>query len=419
MDSNQRRVKREQRLRQARLAALIAGIAALSVIGLQFAGVINLRFQAPVPPTIAPATATPSRTPTSAQVTRTPPGSEATIGATLTAENPGTPADAWAAAVLNRALPLLQEEQPTGEGLAWWQNQDLHGMLAITGDTILVGDAIANASNLLALTVEIPEPGAPSRLMTVGRIDWQGGALHLTLAAERLDEPVSQWLLSGVDLPVAIRALVVEATNRELYLQAAYSEQPGREAQIVLIGAASVNMTATPTATATSPNETPRPTLTPTLTRTPTPTREPEAFMGRVLAELLGPVLETTPDMSNSDISTLMTKHPWAGVLTWTESGPAIAGRSIPLTAADTLYLYAADPDLTNTERWLVVTTDGNITHLPEEQIIFQGRRLDEILYWLVRDAGERNGQLVVTFDDFGTRQAVTVVGFKPFSSSS
>lgn len=420
MDSDRQRVKRERRLRQARLVVLLVGIAALSVLGLRLAGVVGQPFPtAASSPTVPVVSATSTRQPTPVRVTRTPPGSEPTLSVTLTSETPGTPADAWAAALLDKAMPILQEGQLSGEGLAWWQNQDLHGTLAITGSTILVGDAIADASGLLALTVEVPEPGAPSRLMTLGRIDWQGGALHLTIATANPDEPAPQWLLSSVDFPVAIRALVVEATEREMYLRAAYSEQPGREAQIVLVGIETIGITPSPSARPTESGQTPPPTATSAPTRTATPTREPEAFMGRVLAERLAPILDSTPDMTNSDISTLMTRHPWAGVLTWTESGPFIAGRSIPLAAADTLYLYAADPNLTNAERWLVATTDGSTTHLPEEQIIFQGRRLDEILYWLVREAGEHNGQLVVTFDDFGARQAVTVVGFKPFSESS
>ena len=418
MDSDRHRIKREKRLRRIQAVALVFGIAVLTMIGLRLAGVIDLPFQNESSPTVEAPSPIPSREPTLVPATNIPPTSEATIGATLTSQGPGTPADAWASAVLDRALPVLTDNLPPADGLAWWQNSDLQGALAITGNMVLVGDAIADARNLLALTVSIPDPGAPNRLMDVGRIDWQGGALHLTVTADLPDEPEPQWLLSGVDFPVAITALVVEADKREVHLQAAFSEQPGREAQIVLVGVESMFASPTLTLTATSANETPRPTLTPTLTRTPTPTREPEPYMGRVLAALLDPILETLPDLTNGDVSTLMTVHPWAGTLTWTESGPLIAGRSIPLAAADTLYLYAADLDLTNTERWLVATTDGNTTHLPEEQIIFQGRRLDEILYWLVRRAGETDGQLVVTFDDFGTRQAITVVGFKPFSES-
>jgi len=418
MDSDRRRVRRARHLRQIRAAALVIGIAALVVIGLRLADMIELPFQVEPSPTAEPASATPSREPASVPITRTPPASEVTLGVTLTPQGPGTPADAWAAAVLDRALPVLMENQPSGDGLAWWQNPDLQGTLAFTGNTVLVGDAIADARNLLGLTVDIPEMGAPNRLVNVGRIDWQGGALHLTIAADQPEENESQWLLSGVDFPVAIMALVVEADERDIHLRAAYSEQPGREAQIVLVGVEPMTTTSTPTMTVTAFDEMPRPSLTPTFTRTPTPTREPEAYMGRVLDTLLDPLLETMLNMTNNDVSTLMILHPWAGVLTWTESGPFIAGRSIPLVAANTLYLYAADPDLTNTERWLIATTDGNTTHLLEEQTIFQGNRLDEILYWLVRRAGESNGQLVVTFDDFGTRQAITIVGFKPFSES-
>lgn len=419
MDSERQRIKRERSIRALQALTLAAGIAALAIIGFSQAGIIAIPTASG--PTAIPSSPSPSTdsSATRPAITRTVPGSESTLGATLSPGGPGTPADPWAEAILDRILPLLTGSPPSGDGLAWWQNSDLQGRLAITGDTVLIGDAITDTRGLLLIRIDAVDPTAPNRLLNVGTVDWQGGALHLTVVSDFSDQTGSQWLLSSTDVSVAIRALVVRATEREVRLLTAYSEQPGREAQLVLVGIEPLTSTATPTLRPTDPEETVHPTPTLLATRTPTATRVPEAYMGRVLAEKLDPVIDSVPTLNATDVSRATTEHPWAGELTWTENGPAIGGRAIPILAADTLYLYAAAPDRTDATRWLIATTDGQITRLPEEQIIFQGQRLNEILFWLVRRAGEREGQLVVTFDDFGIRQAVTVVGFKPFDSNS
>jgi hypothetical protein len=44
---------------------------------------------------------------------------------------------------------------------------------------------------------------------------------------------------------------------------------------------------------------------------------------------------------------------------------------------------------------------------------------MEEIVYWIVIHAAERGGQMLVAYDDYGQRQAITIIGFRPFPSST
>jgi len=68
--------------------------------------------------------------------------------------------------------------------------------------------------------------------------------------------------------------------------------------------------------------------------------------------------------------------------------------------------------------RFLRALYDGQTTRLPDEQVYFQGQRMNEILYWMARRATERGGRLIVSYDDFGAMQVITVVGFEQLNPS-
>ena len=100
----------------------------------------------------------------------------------------------------------------------------------------------------------------------------------------------------------------------------------------------------------------------------------------------------------------------------WTDTGPTLNGQTMSVDQASELNFYALAPsDPAGTvSTFLKVVYNGSITRLPEKQIYFQGQRMEEILFWLVTHAAERDGQLRIAYDDFGAKQAITVIGFDP-----
>jgi hypothetical protein len=112
-------------------------------------------------------------------------------------------------------------------------------------------------------------------------------------------------------------------------------------------------------------------------------------------------------------------QHPWSGLLTWTETGPQINHRDTAIHQATelTFYTLSSDDPTGKTVTLMDVYYVEGTTRFPADSIYFQGHRMDEILYWMVRRAAERGGQLYVAYDDFGIKQAITLVGFVPFES--
>ncbi len=330
-------------------------------------------------------------------------------------DGPASPADPWANAVLDAALPALSASLPDASGLAWWQGSSAIGPLAVSGEVATLNGQPVGSSTLTSLTVLIPKNDNPNYLTSIASMERQNGVLTLSV-----DSPENmQWVLSNATTDVALQALAAQAAQRDTILLAAYSEGMGVEAQLVLVSAEDRAVVEAASATARASALTPSPSPQPTPVRTPTPTRTPEAYLGRVMAEKIDPVIDDAGSFDPTAIARYLDQHPWIGLLTWTESGAEIDGRKTALSLAEDITFYTLSPNdpSGSTRRFLQVTYDGEVTRLPDDQILFQGQRLEEMLYWMVRRAAERGGQLIAAYDDFGSKQSVTIVAFRPFPS--
>ncbi len=339
---------------------------------------------------------------------------------TLTLAGRSTPADDWSNRLLDRALTVISEPLPAGSAIVWWRGADNSGQLALGEGGVLLGSRPLDTSGLLTLDVLTPNPDSPDQLQTLGRVSWEGDALMLTARGVSPGEPDSTWLLSGGTLPLALSALVEQAEARGWALTAAYSETLTGQGALVLLAAVEPG-DATPTPFAPPPDVTLSPTPTVPPPATPTPTRVPEPYMGEVIAGVLEPVMEDVRGIPQEAMQEAIGLHPWAGPLTWTETGPLVDGIPVAVQAADELNLYTlyetADGKV-GTRRFLEITFDGSVTRFPEQQVLFQEQRMEEALYWIVRTAAEEGGRLYVALDDFGARQSLTVLAFRPYSTS-
>lgn len=330
---------------------------------------------------------------------------------------PSTPVDEWASALLDQVLPLLNGPRPPSSGLAWWQSTSIITALQTgPGDVALLNGQPFEANEHLSLEILIPEPANPDRLNRVGMVRQEGSVLTLTVSGGASGLADVSWVLNRADASLALHVLAVQAGLRDVRLLVAYGELPGQQSQLVIVGSETLNSTPTITPAA-SGSPTPTTIVTPTSTRTPTPTRAPEVYLGRVMAAKIDPVIDAVAELDPHVAGNAFGTHPWLGPLTWTESGAAIGGRMTYVEQAERLIFYMLQAD-GQVVRLFEATYDGNVTRLPDDLLLFQGQRMEEMLYWLARRAGERNGQLIVAYDDFGVKQAITIVGFRPFTST-
>jgi|GEM_PF-841999 len=345
---------------------------------------------------------------------------------TLNLSNAGgaTPADPWADALLDIALPLVERASRINtDGLAWWESSAARGDLLVASQVLLIGSQQPDIEEIQALVVFVPDVNSLGTLIPVAEVDREGPVLQLVLTPPEPAQPGGQWLLSDASFDTALQALATRARQRDLVLSVAYTRDPFIEAQIVLVGQRTVGQTPTATPapeTGTDiPSATPTLTLTSTIIPTATSTRQPEEYMGRLIAQRLDPVIDRVADRTAVDIASHISRHAWAGPLTWTETGAQIAGRSTAVAETTDLFFYQLD-DLTTGDvtRFLRALYDGQTTRLPDEQVYFQGQRMNEILYWMARRATERGGRLIVSYDDFGAMQVITVVGFEQLNPS-
>ncbi len=408
----------DRRLRRLRLLVLVLAVTALGVLLIRTSGV----FPASGPPTATPPptsgpSATPSETARPPLPTEFNPG---TPGArlTLTPAEPSTPADQWAIYVLDTALPAVEEPSPPQGGAAWWARADaLRGRLAYAGGRITIGGSALDVEALTAIDLYVPGGDASNGLTPVARVAWEGEALMLTGWGVDAGGAERSWLLSGAGPGLAVEALTMGAASRNVALDVAYMAS-GDTAQIVLLDAGDPAATPTPLPTPSPIPPTVTPFFSPTPTFPPTPTRAPEAFMGQVIAEKLDPVIEALRDGPPPEAAAYVATHPWAGPLTWTETGPRLDGIPLPVGQASELNIYALAAEPAGEPELILHATynassSGSYTHFPEDQLIFQEQRMDEIVYWMVRDAAEQGGQLFAAFDDFGVRQNLTLIDYR------
>ncbi len=322
-----------------------------------------------------------------------------------------TPADQWAEAVLSLAVPLLDSGAFSPDGLAWWQSEARRGLLTAGTDMAYLDDRPIDPLNHNALEVLIPRINNPNELMTLGSVRVDGAVMRLESVAPSPSTPGGSWVISSMDLSTALRALALQATENGLIVQAATSIDNDDTMRLVVVSVSRAS-DATPT-----PTESTAPTSTPTLAFTPTPTREPEAYMGQIIESFFTSALTQAENLSVRTTDAVVSAHPWAGVLTWTTDGPAVNNRVLPIGAAEqvTFYMLEVDPGGEQiTRRFFSAVYEFETTRFPDQQVLFQQHRMDEILRWMIQVAAERGQRLVVTYDDFGSRQAITVIGLRP-----
>ncbi len=121
----------QRRVQWLKGVTLILGLITLGVLVMRWTGRLS-----PVSPS-ADLTSTPTLSEDSGGLPNdrpTPVISEA-LELTGTPFGPSTPADGWANAVLDLALPLLQQPPLPTDGLAWWQGSGTSGLLTLVGGT--------------------------------------------------------------------------------------------------------------------------------------------------------------------------------------------------------------------------------------------------------------------------------------------
>jgi hypothetical protein len=401
------------------LLALIAlGVLIVAYLDLPLPGAAGLLMPSPSAPSALPLTRTATSPPPESPTRRPLPS--ATLDLTLTPFEPATPADQWAIQVLTAAMPLLQDTPPLADGLLWWQASNAGGLLSYEEEKPTLANQPLAVDDLSTISIWVPDPTTANRLIELGRVAADGSTLTLVYISPEPPYTESRWLVSLAHPSLALRALAMQAERQDIYLEAAYVETTSQQADLALISFEWRTPSPTvPLPSPAVPTPTARNTATPTAI-TLTPTRAPEALLGRLVNDALDPVINTLQEMP-PDAAQSYNRHPWAGPLTWTETGAEIDGRHTAVSLATDLdfHTLSVESPSSPTSRFMSLTYDGRETRLPDEQVRFQGQRMDEVLFWMVRRAAERGGQLIVAYDDFGARQVITVIDFQALGTES
>jgi hypothetical protein len=343
------------------------------------------------------------------------PATSSAISPTLvvTLIGPATPADAWANALLDRVLSRLKQPGRTGDGFAWWQGSQASGVLVFSDQSVLFDGRPFTVNDQTLINVLVVTQGDPNKLDQVGMIAVDQGALVLTVTGSQADQAGNRWILAANAPDTALQALVIQAAARSAGVRAAYSTSSGQGADLVLLGAPELGgAAATPTipTAATSPSG--------TVIGLPTPTRPPEAALGTLVESKLNPVLEAGLAFPQDVVTAYTAAHAWSGPLTWRETGPELNNRPMNVSRASDLTFLILTPNDPRgpAQAFLRATFTGDVTRFPDEQVYFQGQRMNEMIYWLVYYSAQHGGQLQASYDDFGARQSITIVGFTAFS---
>lgn len=333
----------------------------------------------------------------------------ATTAAPVASDN--TPADQWAETVLSLAVPLLDSGMFSPDGLAWWQSEAQRGLLTAGTQLAYLDDRPIEPINHTDLEVLVPRVDNPNQLTTLGSVMVDGAVMRLESVAPSPSTPGGSWVISNTDISTALRALALQAADNDLVVHAAISFDGEETMRLVLVSVHRASDATPP------PTEIIGSTATPTLPFTPTPTREPEAYMGQVIESFFTSVLTQAEGLSARTTDAVAAEHPWSGVLTWTVNGPAVNERVLPISDAGQVTFYLLEVDASGeqtTSRFFSAIYEFETTRFPDQQVLFQQHRMDEVLRWMIQIAAERGQRLVVTYDDFGSRQAITVVGLRP-----
>jgi hypothetical protein len=342
----------------------------------------------------------------------TPPATQSSTP-NVTLIGPTTPADAWANSLLDKVLETLKQPRPSPDGFAWWQNSEASGLLMLDGEALVLEQQPLSFEGQNTVFVAISGRANPNQLERVASVVFTQGALNLTVYSLGSDAENEHWILSGAHIDTPFVSLVVQAAARSAVLKAAYIENPGAAVELVLVEA---TMFGEPTVTAagTLLTATATATGTPARVNTPTPTRQPDLYLGQILNSTIDPIIDGSKDFSSAAITDFVNRHPRTGFLAWTDTGPTINSQALSVDQAKELTFYTLAPSdpAGSVSSFLKVVYTDNTTRLPEKQVYFQGQRMEEILFWLVTRAAERGGRLRIAYDDFGAKQAITVLEF-------
>jgi hypothetical protein len=320
--------------------------------------------------------------------------------------------------VLAIAFPEINDAPAPLDGLAWWQSRDVNGVMAYSDRQVVLDDRIVDVSQQENLLVRVPDPTEPSQLVTIGEAVMAEAVLNLSTNPLQPPFNVQRWVVSSGGPQIALQALGRFIEQNDLDIVAAYAPNNGQAAELALIALERPLPTPAPTGTI-LPTLTPHPTRTPTRTPEPTPTREPDVYLSRLVGATVDDFVDIEGQVTSNAVYEFAFGHPRTGVLTWTEFGGRIGGREMALRGAEELNIYSLMPEDTggSTQRIFRAVYDEGVTRVPAEQVYFQGQRMDEVVYWMVRRAFERGGQLVIVYDDFGATQSITLIGFEPFTT--
>lgn len=351
-----------------------------------------------------PPTGSGIETATLANQTQTPTLSVTLIG-------PRTPADEWANRMLDRLIPLFAAGLDPGDGFAWWQSQESGMPLAYESPDVRLGDQPLDWATLPHVEVVVPDPAHPNQLKDAGFIETGNGTVTLTLLGWEAGETDAHWILTDVSAEAPIAALAIQAAARSMVLRVATSDLTESQVTLVIVGIQPIAVsvpTSTPATIVSSP----------TLLPPPTATRIPDIVLGRLVSAKVDVVLDALPLVLPESSAAYASRHPLIGPLEWSENGARIGGRPVGISQATDLTIEYVAPRLTDgvTIRLLKADFGDDVTRITSDGMVFQGHRMEEILYWLVYRSTERQGVLVVAYDDFGARQSVGIVGFTPFS---
>ena len=411
------------RLRLARVGVLITALVVLGVIVWQ---VTQMRT---APTTTATITINPSAQPattiTSGKLTRPPADRETPLPTVdtdafdLTPTALSSPADRWAQLLLGQLLPIIRDAKPASGDFAWWQNSEQHSQLSLEGGDLAFDNGRLPIDELQTLDIYAPDPAAPNLLNRHASITWSGEALRLALMANEPGGINSHWLLSSGNIALPLESLVQQAAMQKLTLIAAYADLPGQGGQLILIQALSRAEMVTPTATTTlTPTAGPSPTvtLTPLPSATATPTREPTIYLRHTVAEIIDPIITAIEGIDRDSAIAYLNEYPISGILSWSETGATIDDVAIAMEEATEVNFYHLRPadEGGGTERFLQVQYKLGFTRLLEADEAVWGQRIEEVLYWMIQSAANRGGQLYAIYEDFGSKQSVTVVYFQP-----
>lgn len=323
-----------------------------------------------------------------------------------------SPSDAWANAILDAGLPHLDKLSGSGDGLAWWQASGAQGLLSIVPTGIAVNGQSLILTNSRQISVYVVNPVEPNALLKLGQVEWNGKVVVLSASAQVSGENV-EWVIGDGSGDLALRALVIQAQRRAVALKVAVNQSSnGAEMEIALVG---MNNALIPLATQYN-SQTPEVELLSTGTApVPTATRVPETYLGKIIADRLNPVIDALLLMPPETAFDYVQEQAWTGVLAWSENGPLVNGRQIHVAQAQNLdiaYLAMEDGHWVEIPLLSAIFSEG-VTRLPDQQVLFQGLRMEEITYWMVYCAVQRRGQLAVSYNDFGARQTISIFDFQ------